>query len=472
MNLFGNKYPYTNFHELNLDWIINEMKKLHSEWDDFKIVNNIKFDGQWVITKQYPAWTLVNNNNLGYISKKPVPAGISLDNTDYWGLVADYSALLADMQNRIVSIENNITNNIEPEIATLDNKIENTIEPELESIREIISANEKSNITLDSFVDGHAGSLNAHIYIDPYNYMFVCNYDTSQISIYDVNTKIPQLIGQIQTEGNPRDCVRYGEFLIVACTGDNTLKCFDISNIGTISSSIVTPRLTTPITSAPRCLLIIDDVLYCGFSLGIVSYTVAISGNNITLTTKNVDVTAGAFVTSIDFNGYGCIAAAPANGNVVLYNRALTKLKTITCGNQMSYVKFVGNTLYACDHTGNQLCVINTSNIVGASLITTLPIGDHPEQIIHIGNRLVIPGISGTGTPSHISIINIDNLYNPSVVDIVEVPDAGSGFGNYTRDYIYIDFHFSGRLAIFKHNFNRPTNIDIYNNTILDNILQ
>lgn len=103
-----NKYPYTDFHELNLDWIIAEIRKLHTEWSDFKILNSIRFDGQWDITKQYPAWTLVNNNNLGYISKKPVPAGIALDNIEYWGLVADYSALLADMQNRIITLENKV----------------------------------------------------------------------------------------------------------------------------------------------------------------------------------------------------------------------------------------------------------------------------------------------------------------------------------------------------------------------------
>lgn len=29
------KYPYTNFHEMNLDWIIKEMKDLVDSWDSF-----------------------------------------------------------------------------------------------------------------------------------------------------------------------------------------------------------------------------------------------------------------------------------------------------------------------------------------------------------------------------------------------------------------------------------------------------
>lgn len=31
-----NKYPYTNFHEMNLDWILNELKHLTDEWVEFE----------------------------------------------------------------------------------------------------------------------------------------------------------------------------------------------------------------------------------------------------------------------------------------------------------------------------------------------------------------------------------------------------------------------------------------------------
>lgn len=31
--MFWNKYPYTNFHELNLDWVLEEMKRLQAEMD-------------------------------------------------------------------------------------------------------------------------------------------------------------------------------------------------------------------------------------------------------------------------------------------------------------------------------------------------------------------------------------------------------------------------------------------------------
>ena len=104
---FFNKYPYTDFHELNLDWVLNKVRELQLDFDEFKVLNSITFSGVWDITKQYVAWTIVNDGGVGYISLKPVPVGIDINNSDYWTIVADYSVLIAGMQNRIISLEKN-----------------------------------------------------------------------------------------------------------------------------------------------------------------------------------------------------------------------------------------------------------------------------------------------------------------------------------------------------------------------------
>lgn len=102
-------YPHSDYHELNLDWIIAQIKRLTGEVHDFKIVNKITFFGDWDITKQYPAWSIVNVGLAdGYISIQPVPVGVNYTNTDYWVHVANYSALYADMQNRIIALENTV----------------------------------------------------------------------------------------------------------------------------------------------------------------------------------------------------------------------------------------------------------------------------------------------------------------------------------------------------------------------------
>lgn len=105
--MFWNKYPYTNFHELNLDWILQKIKEMDKSLSEFEALNKITFAGEWDITKQYPAWTIVNTNGgtEGYISIQPVPAGVTIDNTDYWRGVVNYTATIADLQNRVNALE-------------------------------------------------------------------------------------------------------------------------------------------------------------------------------------------------------------------------------------------------------------------------------------------------------------------------------------------------------------------------------
>lgn len=111
-----NNYPYTDTHELNLDWIIKKMKELEIEFDEFKVVNNITFSGTWDITKNYPAWTIVSDNNIGYVSLQPVPAGVPLTNGAYWVEVIDYTAQIAGLENRVIAIEDDLRDNVHPDI--------------------------------------------------------------------------------------------------------------------------------------------------------------------------------------------------------------------------------------------------------------------------------------------------------------------------------------------------------------------
>ena len=104
--MFWNKYPYTDNHELNLDWILKEIMRLRQDYSEFRALNEITNAGAWDITKQYKRWTIVSDNNAGYISLREVPAGIDISNNEYWGLIADYDILITDLTNRIIALEN------------------------------------------------------------------------------------------------------------------------------------------------------------------------------------------------------------------------------------------------------------------------------------------------------------------------------------------------------------------------------
>ena len=81
---FVNQFPYSDFHEMNLDWIIAALKDLQNQMGDFEAVNTVEFKGQWDISQQYAKWSIVTDNNNTYYAKEIVPAGVQITNTDYW----------------------------------------------------------------------------------------------------------------------------------------------------------------------------------------------------------------------------------------------------------------------------------------------------------------------------------------------------------------------------------------------------
>lgn len=107
-NGFLNRFPGTNFHELNIDWLVEAVKDIAKELQHFELVNQISYQGIWNITKQYPAWSIVTTNNDGYISLQPVPVGVNITNSQYWTKISNFSQELADLGNRMIAAEADI----------------------------------------------------------------------------------------------------------------------------------------------------------------------------------------------------------------------------------------------------------------------------------------------------------------------------------------------------------------------------
>lgn len=100
-------WPYTNFHELNLSWMLRLMEELSNKVDNFVSLNTIKYADpiQWNITTQYEKNTVVIEPNSGdaYISVQPVPSGVAITNTDYWSEIFSLSAIITTINNNLTS---------------------------------------------------------------------------------------------------------------------------------------------------------------------------------------------------------------------------------------------------------------------------------------------------------------------------------------------------------------------------------
>lgn len=107
MGIFEN-FPYTNFHELNLDWILSTIKELDSEIDEFVQTNVLTYADpiQWDITTQYAKNTVVvGPDGTAYMSIAPVPTNILLTNTDYWQPIFNYSETVTVLKKQIAAAD-------------------------------------------------------------------------------------------------------------------------------------------------------------------------------------------------------------------------------------------------------------------------------------------------------------------------------------------------------------------------------
>lgn len=106
---FCNNWPYTNLHELNLDWIIEQINILNGEIESeiyqYKFADPI----EWNIERSYPVRTIVYYNGDSYASLQYVPIGTPITDGDYWLKVFDYNAqydvLEKEIKDRMLALE-------------------------------------------------------------------------------------------------------------------------------------------------------------------------------------------------------------------------------------------------------------------------------------------------------------------------------------------------------------------------------
>ena len=185
MGLFEN-FPYANFHDLNLDWILHVLKELETEITNFVAINSVKYANPiiWDITSQYETNTVVlDSSGNAYLSVQPVPAGVSLDRTEYWTKIGNFSALWDSVRSAITPYDEQHSTT-----ASVDHKAGDWVW--LENDLLLIT---KNIVAGDKYVDGsNCKKTNVHD-------LFVALGDTIA---NDVNTISSKLQGEITAREN------------------------------------------------------------------------------------------------------------------------------------------------------------------------------------------------------------------------------------------------------------------------------
>ena len=111
------QFPYTNFHDLNLDWILHAIQSMDKKLDEFVASNVLSYADpiQWDIETQYAKNTVVVDPKTGtaYMSINPVPVGQLLTNKYYWQPIFNYDEIVNTLKKQIAAVQAD-QNNIIP----------------------------------------------------------------------------------------------------------------------------------------------------------------------------------------------------------------------------------------------------------------------------------------------------------------------------------------------------------------------
>lgn len=222
--MFNTRWPYTNFHELNLDWILETLKKQDAAIADFISLNSITYANplQWDITRQYPKNQVVlDSNGDGYLSVQPVPVGVEIANTDYWTKIGNFSELWSTVKLAITEADEGLKTTASADRASGDLVwLNNTLYVCTTAITR--STEYGTNNTAKTTIDARLANLAQAV-------------STLQNNVADINTTLPNKIDKdtngdlAQTvSGNFKQTVN-GE-LVLNSKGDFSLRqnSFDI----------------------------------------------------------------------------------------------------------------------------------------------------------------------------------------------------------------------------------------------------
>lgn len=112
---------------------------------------------QWDNTSSYEPLTVVMNLGTSYVSKQSVPAGIDIDNEDYWIAWADYNAQIEAYRTEVAAYNGRIEA-LENGVPIEDYSSENTVSDAIEAVDAKFGSSFSSEETVSDVIGGNFSS--------------------------------------------------------------------------------------------------------------------------------------------------------------------------------------------------------------------------------------------------------------------------------------------------------------------------
>ena len=166
------EFPHTRDYDGDLGYIIKKLNELNSRYNDFFEYNSIRFNDplEWAIDRQYAAWRIVYDvtSEILYISKRPVPLGVEISNTEFWEAVSPFHVDMEFSESSPNPIANapvtNRFNILDVNIRELNTALENEINARTEqnaAINEALNTEIENRTAAESVINSSIVELNS-----------------------------------------------------------------------------------------------------------------------------------------------------------------------------------------------------------------------------------------------------------------------------------------------------------------------
>lgn len=88
---------------------------------------------EWSANRQYEALEIVTHMNASYTSKKPVPTGVDINNTEYWAITGNYSAQVEQYRQETEEVSASV-NTLSENVTTISETV-NTLNSDVKNIK-------------------------------------------------------------------------------------------------------------------------------------------------------------------------------------------------------------------------------------------------------------------------------------------------------------------------------------------------